>query len=102
MKPIKFILPLAATSILLTGCDTLAVNKRIEEFDAALIKSSASVKSYYEELNSLERTSYFDKLRFEPTEQMFENAPILPAGVTGAWWCHPDKTNWSDSQIQPS
>ena len=102
MKPIKFILPLAATSILLTGCDTLAVNKRIEEFDAALIKSSASVKSYYEELNSLERTSYFDKLRFEPTEQMFENAPILPAGVTGAGGVIPTRPTGLIAKFSPA
>ena len=102
MKPIKFILPLAATSILLTGCDTLAVNRRIEEFDSALIKSSASIESYYEEINNLERTSYFDKLRFSPTEQMFENAPILPAGITGAGGVIPTRPTGLITKFSPA
>lgn len=72
---------MTAIPILLSGCDSLAVQRRIYEFDGALVKSSYAMKTYYEELNNLERTSYFDKLRFEPREEMLRNAPIVPAGA---------------------
>lgn len=80
MKPRYLSLVFTAfLSISLSGCDNAAIDRRIKEFDSALIKSSAAIRTYYEQLNDLERTTYFDELRFEPKMPMAETK--TPASV---------------------
>ncbi|MEZ4536632.1 MAG: hypothetical protein R3D26_16775 [Cyanobacteriota/Melainabacteria group bacterium] len=78
---LRVVIPVATTSVMLTGCDTAALNKRIEEFDSALIKSSDSMKAYYEELNTIQRVYYFDKLRFKPAMEILKSESKLPPGA---------------------
>lgn len=63
------------TSLALGGCDNAALNRRITEFDAAVVKSSAAIQTYYEQLNDLERNYYFDGIRFDPGPRMALTSP---------------------------
>jgi len=67
---------LCLSALSLTGCDDLAaLNRRIADFDTAVIKSSDAIQSYYEQLNDLERDFYFDNIRFMPGNQMALTSP---------------------------
>jgi len=62
-------------SLTLSGCDSSAINDRVQNFDKALISSASSIETYYEQINDLQRTAYFDDLRFSPALRMSDTKP---------------------------